>query len=302
MGGRPDSSSRAARRCPSSRSRWGWWPPAGARPRGRPAGPGPRPGGRGVHRGLERPRPPGRAGALRPRRRGARAPGGGAGRRVGHPRPAGGARLPGRAPPTATHYDAGGLVWVTGHPADRGVGGGALRAAPPLRGGPVPRRRGHGGLAVPGVRRPLPAHAGRQPGRGRRGGGGARRPDRGAQPRPVARVRAAAAGRGGRGRRPGGGDPPRRAARGRAERSRSAGHRAAAPPNRPARPGPWRWVASPSWPPSPWRCAGGAGPEGACGRVRRGGDAPARVPLPRSAHPPGDTGAGSYPGPQIMRW
>ena len=59
-------------------------------------------------------------------------------------------------------YDTAGLVWVTGHPADRGLGGGALRAAPPPRGGPVPRRRGHGGLAVPGVRRPLPAPAGRR--------------------------------------------------------------------------------------------------------------------------------------------
>src|SRR5829696_8083946 len=42
------------------------------------------------------------------------------------------------------------------------------------------------------------------------------------------------------------------------------------PPNRPPRPGLWRWAASPSWAPSPWRGAGGDVPE-AAGGGRRGG-------------------------------
>ena len=135
---------------------------------------------------------------------------------------------------TTAQLRHGGLVWVTGRAGDRGLGGGALRAALPPRGGRVPRRRGRGGLVVPGVRRPLPAGAGRRPGRGRRGSGGARRPDRGAQPRPVARVRAAAVGRGERGRGPGGGDPVRRPL-GDGPSLPLSGPPRRAPPNRPAR-------------------------------------------------------------------
>ena len=129
------------------------------------------------------------------------------------------------------NYNPSALVWVTGHQEIAAWAAAAFAHRHRFAAGAVPRRRGHGELAVPGVRRPLPAGAGRQPGRGRGGGGGAWRADRGAQLRPVAGVRAAAAGRGRRGLRPGDGDRPRRVARERAE-ARSMGPAAPLPANR----------------------------------------------------------------------
>ena len=200
---------------------------------GPPPPPGPRPGGRGVHRRLERPRPRGRAGPLRPRRRGARAAGGGAGRRVGHPRPAGGARLPGGLPRRRDlrpqRPRLGGRP-----PADRGVGGGALRAA-----ATASRRTS---TAPPGTRwagrtgsSSTPSSACRASARSRAtrrrwcAAAGSRGSPWSCRPRRCSggsgEVEAAA--------RRAGGDPPRRPARGRAERPAQRATARRPPPNPP---------------------------------------------------------------------
>ena len=208
---------RSARRCPSSRSRWGWWPPAGARPRGRR-----RP--RTPSRWPRRTPPPGTPTTSRPCWRSSPPTPWCASGRGDVPPAVWDTRDPqvvraylDGAADGAT-YDTRRLRLGDRPPADRGLGGGALRAAPPRRGGPVPRRRGHGGLAVPGVRRPLPARCralARWRATRRRwcAAAGSRGSPSSCRPRPCEQQRR----RSGSGRRRARSDPPRLPARGRAE-------------------------------------------------------------------------------------
>ena len=170
--------------------------------------------------------------------------GGGAARRVGHPRPAGGARLPGRRPPTARLRPQG-LVWAIGHRQIAAWAAARLRAPPPLRGRPDRAPGDTVGWPYREFVDPFQRRAGLRPGRGRRrrrwcAAAGSRCSASSSRPRPCS------------GGERGGRVPPGRATRparrpGRAGPSAGAGP-PTPPPNRPARPGPWRWAASPSSP------------------------------------------------------